>query len=135
MLARASSGSGGGGSSNIVMGKESFSAYKQITINTGLSDITRITLTVITNASTDYVSSFIYAKEGSTVITQAYYTLTSGGGVNNDGTKHALVNTYFAQCPNVKSIAANGDVVVTTPSAATWNAGTLYWTITNETTS
>lgn len=132
MLTRAISAGGGGGNANYYYEKITYNGNTTKTIKSGLSDITRISVLCVTNASDLYVSEFEYMKNGSTVTYWSDYKINNGSTANL-GIRHgALVAGSQQQCPNITNVAANGDITINTPAAATWNTGTMYVWVSNE---
>jgi len=122
----------GGGNANYYFEKKTYNSNTTLTIHSGLTDITRISVLCVTSASDLYVSEFEYMKNGSTVTYWSDYKINNGSTANL-GIRHgALVAGSQQQCPNITNVAANGDITINTPAAATWNTGTMYVWVSNE---
>lgn len=132
MLIKADMYAAGGGNANYYHKKIPYNNNTTLTIHSKLTNITRVSVICVTNASDLYVSEFEYMNKNGTVTYWSDYKINNGSTANL-GIRHgALTAGSQQQCPNITNIAENGDITINTPAAAIWNTGTMYVWVSNE---
>lgn len=129
MWQKAMAASGGGKSFFEVL---DITTPQLVTVNTGLSNITRIALSYVVSNET-MGSQYEYQNLNGDTIVWAYYATTSGGSSNILFTKNTFpISRSNIQSPNITAISSNGDVTIQTPQANSWGSGKLTILATNE---
>lgn len=124
------SGAGGGGTNFFEV--LDITTPQIVTVNTGLSNITRISLSYIVSNET-MGSQYEYQNLNGNTTVWLFYVTTSGGSTNKALTKNTFpVSVGTIQSPNITAISSNGDVTIQTPQAQYWGSGKLTILATNE---